>query len=152
MNKRIVLLLGMLLVLPASARGEDRVVRQISGDDLDPASLVAEPLGGGRDEKEPMPPVTGQILCRTPGLLVGRRGIQFQKCFGPGAELGLRLLCEGCRRGLFLGEGNLEASFVGIPSGQQRDVALLTAGIDGGDILGKEIAIDVRCKTEGAQL
>ncbi len=48
-----------------------------------------DPLPSGEGDE----PVTGQILSRTFGFLVCRRGIQFQERFGPGAELGLRLLC-----------------------------------------------------------
>ena len=36
----------------------------------------------------------------------------------------------------------MAADFVGIPSGEQRDVGLLAGGVDLGDGVGKEVAVD----------
>ena len=105
--------------------------------------LQLDPFPGGiRNEV-----VAGEVLGGPPGLGLRRRRIEFEKSLRVGAEPGLAradIISDGR---LVVAEEGLIISFIPVPSGQKRDMALLAGGVDGKTVRRQEISIDVRPET-----
>ena len=126
-------------------RGGRRSVVEFIPEDarLSGGRLHFDPLPGGEGDEL----ISGEILCRALGLIVSLRRVELQKCVGLVAEQGVRARHKIRRgRGGFREDG-MEVSLIGIPTGQQGDVALLPARENRTNIFGQEIAIDDRPRT-----
>ena len=100
--------------------------------------LGFEPAPGGVVDEA----VAGEVACGDEGFGVGGCGVEGEKFLGVVAEVGLRGCGEAGGGGFGFGHDDLAAGFVGVPTGEEGDVSLLAGGVDVGDGVGEEIAVD----------
>ena len=98
--------------------------------------LRLKPAPGGVDNEA----VAGQIACGAHSFCIRSGRVELKKFCSIGAELGFGLCLEAFRRWLGTSEDHLCARFVRIPTCEQRDVRLLSRGVDVRHGVGQEPA------------
>ena len=102
------------------------------------SDLGFKPAPGGIGDEV----VPGEVACGDGGFVVGGCWIESEELLGVVAEVGLGGCGEAGGGGFGFRHDDLSSRLVGVPTGQERDLGLFAGGIDAGDGVGEEVAVD----------
>src|SRR5208337_2167145 len=110
--------------------------------------LHLDPLPGGKGDEL----ISRQVLRGALGFIVSPGRVELQKCVGVVSEKGVRLGDEIRRRGGSVLENGVEVPLIRVPTRQQWNLALLSAGKEGTNVIGHEVAVNDRPESNHPRL